>query len=524
MFSKLSDFLRPGLHLRHRLYLATLPLSLLASIAGYAAGAEFYVSLQYLFANVLALGFTGFVYFVAKPLLKPEGKAVLFQLFAFGLLLGFSKQISTAVILVAMGLEPLVLQAIAVRGLTPLIGVWVVFSIAIISATQAKFSQLREQLISERVRRLGSKKPSGAEELKVFASEITQLISESDQLEAKELATLIRSIVSEKLRPLSHELWDREQKRVPSFRSRDLAIKALRLRPYRVWWVSLVFALGTLQPVVLMASDNWLGALATVTLPVTFAMLVANWFRKRFDSLKNFYVGALIGTSFTGSLIGSVLLLYFEIASNPLMILTSAWWLGNLIVVVGIFAVALEEFGYQKELLEQLTEGELEQQALSSLRSIRNRELANLLHSKTQNHMLAQAVRIEDGSDIKTELLQLRALLEELPGTEFEEPGLQDVVGRWQGILEITLALDRDLDSLEVRLVEEAISNAYRHGLASKVEVALSNNLLTVLDNGLGPTKGKPGLGTSLYGSASSWKIEARNNGGSRLELRLQKN
>ena len=521
MLEKLTGYLRPGLEINPKLYLAALPLSLLASVSTYAAGSEPRVAVQYLVVNLISFSFVGLVFIFAKNLIRPQHKLVLTQLVIFGLLLGLSKAVSTAYLAFVFGLEPNLADALLQRILTPLLGVWVALAIAVITATQAQFVQLREELIAERVRRLGHQLPARSTELSEFAKEATELISQSDSLEGTELAELIRSIVRGKLRPLSHELWDKEQRRTPGFSSRELAVKALRSRPYRIGWVSGLFALGSIQPLVLLAGEQWLLALALLTSPIAIAMWLANVVRRRFEFAKQRYVGSLVATSVVGGFSGSLAMLLIGVESNPFLALTSAWWFGNLIVVVGMFAVAIEDYGDLKDIFAELSEGEIDQEALASMRGIRNRELANLLHSKTQNHLLAQAVRIESGGDIKTELLELRALLDNLPQSELGDPSLGEVLARWEGILAIETSLDRELNSIEIRLIEEAISNAYRHGLATKVGILLSCNVLTISDNGLGQTNGKPGLGSALYSSVASWEIRTRPVGGAELVLKL---
>lgn len=522
MLDSLTSFLRPGLKISSRLYLAALPLGLLASVSTYAAGSEPLVAFQYLAVNLLSFSFVALVFFASKRLVDQDAKAVLSQLVALGLLVGFSKQLSTAAIAVWFGLEDSFWESLALRAFTPLLGVWVSLAIAVITSTQARFIQLREELIAERVRQIGAQLPQQSTELSAFAKEATELLDQTDSLEAAEVANLIRSIVRRKLRPLSHDLWDREQKRTPGFRSQELAVKALRSRPYRIGWVALLFAFGSIQPIVLLAGASWPLGLALITAPVVLAMWLANLLRKRLDGPKNQYVGSLVITSIVSGVSGNLALGLIGLSSNPFLMLTSSWWVGNLIVVVGMFAVAIDEFGDLKTELAGLSEGEINEEAQSSLRSIRNRELANLLHSKTQNHLLAQAVRIEAGGDIRAELLELRALLDNLPQSELSDPSLAEVLSRWDGILEIETSLDRELNAIEIRLIEEAISNAYRHGLATKVEILLSGKSLTIADNGLGQTTGKPGLGSALYSSVASWEIRTRPVGGAQLVLKLK--
>lgn len=523
MLEKISEFFRPGLVIDFRLYWAALPLALLASVSTYAAGYEFLVSILYLVANLIAFSVVALVFVVSHRWMKPQGKFVLFPLIAFGLLLGFSKQIATAVIVVFMGLEDSILESIAIRALTPFIGLWTAIAIAAITSAQARFAKLREELIAERVRRLSASQASSSAELREFAEEAGELLEQSESMAAAELAGLIRDIVQQKLRPLSHELWDREQKRTPGFSSRELVRKALTAKPYRVFAISLLFALGSLQPVVVLTGEQWTLTLFWLTAPVMVSLPIANAIRKRYEPAKQNYVGALIVTSAVGGISGTLLLFLFGIEINPIMTLTSSWWLGTLILAVGTAAVAVEDYGEQRELLSQLAGGELDQEALSAVRTIRNRELANLLHSKTQNRMLAQAMRLESGSDLQSELSELRQLIQNLPKTTFDEPTTQELSDRWAGIILLRWDLDREPSPLQLRVIEEGISNAYRHGLANEIEISLRGDSLRISDNGLGPTSGNPGLGSSLFATAGQWTFKALPDGGGELLVRFSR-
>ena len=63
-----------------------------------------------------------------------------------------------------------------------------------------------------------------------------------------------------------------------------------------------------------------------------------------------------------------------------------------------------------------------------------------------------------------------------------------------------------------MRVVEEAIGNAYRHGEASRIVVDIapvdSDIRVTVVDNGRGPGGGSPGLGSDLLARATGGRHE----------------
>jgi signal transduction histidine kinase len=372
------------------------------------------------------------------------------------------------------------------------------------------------------VRSLSLRRQDVSTELKKFIEEAESLIATSAQMQRSEVSGMIRSIVETKLRPLSHELWDQEQRRTPGFSQRELALKALRIRPYRVLWVTTFFALGSLSPTLVIAGSQRLLPLLLLTVPVFFSLLLANLLRTHSGLAKDRYVGLLIATSLCGGVGGTFLLALFGIFTNPLLTLTSTWWLGTLIVIVGVFAVAIEDSAKQKSELDELASGELDREAAASLRGVTNRELANQLHSRTQNHLLAQAMRVDSGADIEAELRELKRVLASLSQPHFADVSLSELTQRWQGLLTIAWNLEREPSVLELRVIEEAINNSYRHGLASELEVRLTDAELEVIDDGLGPTSGNAGLGSRLYGSAGDWTLTSLDSGGSKLKVSLK--
>jgi two-component sensor histidine kinase len=104
----------------------------------------------------------------------------------------------------------------------------------------------------------------------------------------------------------------------------------------------------------------------------------------------------------------------------------------------------------------------------------------------------------------------------------------------WHGVATIIFSASDDitLDPDSARALNdvaaEAIANAVKHGMATRIEVSLrvepEGLVLTVDDDGLGPRGGAHGLGAFLYTSASRsrWGLtESPTLRGARLTLRL---
>jgi two-component sensor histidine kinase len=117
------------------------------------------------------------------------------------------------------------------------------------------------------------------------------------------------------------------------------------------------------------------------------------------------------------------------------------------------------------------------------------------------------------------------------------ENELSDLMVMWDGILatqveftgsekEVSITDTRNI----VHVVEEAFSNALRHGLATEAKIVINSSAteisLTVIDNGIGPRSGDPGLGSSLFNSIAgrNWTLSRGPEGvGAALNLKIAK-
>ena len=173
-----------------------------------------------------------------------------------------------------------------------------------------------------------------------------------------------------------------------------------------------------------------------------------------------------------------------------------------------------------------------------------SRTLARYVHGTLQSRLLASALAIEqaeragDPAGFDRALEQARAALlmpEVLPSPATELAAAIDQVTKlWQGIAKITVAITQPISLLPSSritdiclLVEEGVANAMRHGSANTVEITLApradgNIELTIVDDGVGPTGGSPGLGSTIFNQASTmpWTLTPRTSGsGSVLEV-----
>jgi two-component sensor histidine kinase len=159
------------------------------------------------------------------------------------------------------------------------------------------------------------------------------------------------------------------------------------------------------------------------------------------------------------------------------------------------------------------------------------RETAQYLHGSLQTRLVACSLAMEQASDTGDVAALEQALAEALSALETQATpvsparSVRDEVGRkvdlWDGFCEFDVTMDDDIadspDHAVVvgRVVEEAISNAIRHGHAPRIQVSVTRDagdrlLVGVTDDGIGPQGGSPGLGSAYLAMVSdgTWSIE----------------
>jgi signal transduction histidine kinase len=159
------------------------------------------------------------------------------------------------------------------------------------------------------------------------------------------------------------------------------------------------------------------------------------------------------------------------------------------------------------------------------------RHLAGLLHGRVQSRLLGCAMAIEfagdDPSALQQALDRTRSVLDEEWGAPRDASrSVGEVLTPWKGLAEISVVGEVDefaADPACVRVVEELVSNAVRHGGARRVDVSIESDgtdrVITVADDGQALGEGRPGLGTSLLErvgvvdrrpSATGWVVSVR--------------
>ena len=339
-----------------------------------------------------------------------------------------------------------------------------------------------------------------------------------------EESMIIQSFVEEKIRPLSHELWQHKQIQVPRlgffalitftlFRTK-LPI-ALTIFPYTI------FSLVGLASIIPLSDAFWYQSKTAALL-----MLIAYIYRYFYERISE---KAVLNT------LAIILTLFLPLVTSRLMDslldFESVPALGELIGLIWIFFLLLS-FGaslavskYHEEIMSvlrnQLKDVVIDSQAKESEEV--SARFAKYLHGEVQSELLSASMMLSQAAKEKNSRIGRRGIektaeilrrdhSQYVVGSELvPEVRMQKIIDAWAGIAKIEIELvgtgviqEDSLASLS-DVVEELVSNSVRHGGASEISVKVSRKAgsLSVIfkDNGNKRGKGKPGLGSSLLKS-----------------------
>ena len=458
----------------------------------------------------------------------------------FGFGMGVVKSISSELLFVWLGLFETSLFSLFQRALpVGLAALTLVLVVPLFENNRIQYQVKRDSLVGSLVQQELDQKKSYFDDIDLdkIAAGIQKVRTSSSSSQASER---LRELVEKVIRPQSHKLWKKESSRFPNFTFAELLGHAILNRPFNPILSSLLTALGIFLFNIFREAPDFALARTFIVWAIVFVIyLIASQIKVTTVKSGIWLFGFVVVLSSVISTYASVVLVgepFFSIAFITFLVYFF-WQLLNTLVVAGVKAIFDNSKSVEEELAKLNESGALDSSVREIIGRINSRELADHLHSTVQNQVLATSLRLEKGNlnqeQIAKELDVLESILESdaLSGSNQTqgdlETELEDIKLRWEGFVEINCSLNvkiAQIDSKRVQQVlEEAISNAVRHGHAESIDVLIAesgeNIFISVTDDGFGPRGGKPGLGNSLFETASSgrWKLEAIDAGGSRL-------
>jgi signal transduction histidine kinase len=488
-------------------------------------------------------------------------------IFVLGFTAGVLKGVTTALVSYIYGLDIDLVAAIASRffaaGILGLIGVP---AIAIVMNLLQEFREKRAQLIAEQVlvesRELQSQEVIAAmsDQLRISIESDLDLLLEDlrESLEHKTdkapswqlIADNLRTTARDSVRSISHGLWEKKSETVPDLKLTDIGRAMITTSAFPLRFILPILLLSAIPQMIndFGVSALWarLAALAALT---ALVYKLAEFLIRRFPKWKVYiYVSALIVASMAPLAFGH---LVFGDPIDAQFIgigIVLAIWLPMLTMTCGLLDTALKQ---RKEILDDLTK-QIDRSRVRSIsednEAIRlSNDMAKYLHGNLQSRLMASAFAIEVAgraqdvavltAEIEKARQSIRTPFDQFTSYDLEPVSkeLRKLLEMWNGILvtELNFAGSDEFVSPSdtrniIHIVEECFSNSLRHGLATEATIVLiateTGTSLTVIDNGLGPREGSPGLGSSLFNSiaGSHWSLTRGPDGvGAQLNLQI---
>lgn len=353
-------------------------------------------------------------------------------------------------------------------------------------------------------------------------------------------ATSIDAVAGD-VRAQAHQMWSEAaaEPKQPRVRLVEVLRAAVRNRPLPVVAIWFIWLPSAFLTFILRAT---LG-LAVVQLLVGTALLSAVYLTGTALAHRSPRMGLpifLIGS--TGGALASGYLIWF-LSGSPnwnsdlVLYVTSVPWLMSITLVVSVVESTVIRSGeVLEEIRSGIQRGEIELHQQQRARSELAYEVASVLHGVVQGR-LAAAQR----SKTESAVLARRALDEGVerlmaPGTTTALAAVDvvnDVVAPWTALLAVTVDVaSGKLPAHHVRAVsdvlEEGLSNAFRHGSATAVDISVRMDgkdwVVVIGDNGSGASPSVDvGLGSSLFDAVSQgqWSRVPGADGGCVVTVRI---
>ena len=466
---------------------------------------------------------------------------------AFGASLGALKGATTDLAGALFGVGALVAEDTLWRSIgTAVLGAVVVPAVAALKVAVDRYRTAHALLVAEM---LGGMRGPVDGATPAVADFVVEARRELAGAEPSEAAATIMHLIDERLRPFTHELWASVDELPAELDLATLLRIAVLRNPLPLAGITLPYALSV-WPVSVQAVGLLTGTLRSVAAGLGLLAVIALARLVRSERARtSVAVLHLVVTILVASAVQvaqwDLLLGGMPVSSSIGLWITVGTWLTVLILVSGAVAGALRTRAMVREqVLRVLGPEVLRALALEDHDRLEAQRIATRLHSDLQGRMVATARRIEqlagDKVAIAAEVAMLDRVLAGL-GVDMRstDPGalaerLDALSERWRGFISISVEIDdaagqltdRLADRLE-RVVDEAVVNSIRHGLATTVDVAVEERdggiVVTVTDDGIGPRDGRPGLGSTFFDlvSAGAWTLVPGQDGGTVLRVDL---
>lgn len=478
----------------------------------------------------------------------------------FGISIGFTKGFITSYSLYFWGLHRTVEEAIFPNSIvTALLGLIIAPGVGVISSFLHKFKAERAHLLLEIINQdarvsqaQGAPGPEAIDKLNKFLAAAQDSLKNADSSTTNEVARKIRRLNFDILRPVSHQIWQEENRKLVDYSFSDLHKFMLREYLFKSKYIGLIYGLGSLG-----FSIQHLGLLPGITYTIVASLILAAIFglagkfetKTTNDDLARLIFAMLLTILMQSS---ALLIIHAHGFNNHMVsgVLLNIFWLLTVGYIVGLCIAAFRTHEEIEAKLKKFLGKDVSTlRNTTAISQIANREFANYLHGDVQNHLLQAALEFEndqfDPRAIESKLNKLRDYLDKIESS-YSKRSVKNVSAEilslaqaWDGIVKVDIAIDgsaskalsafvHPADQSLLSAISEAISNASRHGFADQITIRLTcmpgKVVIVCEDNGTGPRDNySKGLGTRLFDEVSKgdWRLTTAANGGARLQFNI---
>jgi signal transduction histidine kinase len=365
------------------------------------------------------------------------------------------------------------------------------------------------------------------------------------------MAIRLRKAALETIRPFSHQMHRRGEERTYKVRPLELLRYVANTPRIEIPWVLIFYAIS--EFIFIYSNSIWY--LATANFVTRIVLIAAGLFiirkLKYQDKLRGFFP-YLISLLIFGSIFASLTRIsddLFKLKSvSNFSHFTSTVWLLLLVVLIGFASSFLYGQSAESEFLEkQISKEKLEMLILKREEERLSRELAKYLHGTIQSRLMASAMALEragrkgDKEALERELEEAYESLRVPSAQYFSAPEetfkdeITKVVSKWNDLMKVKVTISSTVPEISGHkaqeignIINEGLSNSFRHGNASKVDVSVTHQSdqisVIVKDDGDGINGGKPGLGTDWFRAiaGNAWSLTSNEDDpGATLELKI---
>jgi len=342
------------------------------------------------------------------------------------------------------------------------------------------------------------------------------------------------SHIASDVRTQAHDLWSQTQEvgDPPRIRAWDVIRISLSVRPlplsaiWVIWVPSAVLTLVARNGIGVALSQVLIGAVILSGVYLLGARVV-----QRFPRMGVLVL--LAGTAIGGILSGLAMLVMvggsLSDANMALIVVSTSWLLSVTLLVSLVEAAVRRSQQVLNEIESTIDADELALYSEQRARTELAHEVAGVLHGVVQGRLA-----IAQRSDSDSTALARQALDEGIErlagpvvvGTSTAREVAEQVSAPWSALMEIDIAASEgELSGSQVRdvsdVLEECLSNAFRHGQATFVTISVQRVTdgwdLRIVSNGMSPSSDAvSGMGSSLFDSVSggNWSRTAVDEGG----------